>query len=564
MPSALSFSEPSRLVLRLAILALAVLLINLAAWLAGERLFIDEARHLDRENTLQKAQWIENLLEREGRNLQRVILGRADRLARDANVLRSGLRAVDFHATISEIYLAGANIDALLIEAADKTVLFGRRRDTATDLLYEMSAAEQTFLGALPDTAAGANTSFYGLVVTPEGAVALVAGMPVAGPSHYGWLIARRDLNARQVSTYGTIVNIPFTLSVVPAGLAEEEGMPAGIVVDPDDGMVRWRTGSLNRGASALELSIPYGSDYEQHMTRVVTASRSGILAVSLIAGVALALWMRSRQLIAQRLESSRREVERMARLAAVGELAAGVAHEVNNPNGMIQRNLEFVEDVIGDALALLSERHDADRLELGGVDFTTAREQLPQLLEDMVRGSRRIGDIVRDLKDFARDDGLVNTSAFDLNEAVTAAIRLQGGTIRKTTDYFTDKLDPDLPPVSGNLRQVEQVILNLVQNACQSLPDRNSAIAVTSRYDAARHCNVVEVADEGGGMTAEQCERVFEPFFTTRRESGGTGLGLSVSLRIVKRHGGTLEIVSSPGNGTVVTMRLPVAKEDP
>lgn len=564
MPSTQPETGSSRLYPRLAGTAVAVLLINLTAWLAGERLFIDEARRLDRENALHRVQWIGNLLEREGRNLQRLILGRADRLARDVTVQRSGLKAIDFSATISEIYLAGANIDALLVEDADRVMLFGRRRDPATDILYNLSPTEQAFLSALPGTAAGAGPGFYGLAVTSEGAIAMVAGMPVAGQSPYGWLIARRDLDDRQVAAYSDVVNVPFTLRMAASGLIEGDALPAGISVDPEAGVVRWRADVLSGGQSTLELSTPYRADYEQHMSRVVAISRGGILLISLVAGVVLAVWMRGRLLTSRRLESSRREVERMARLAAVGELAAGVAHEINNPNGMILRNLEFVGDVVEDALTLLSERQDAGRLELGGIDFEVTRAQMPQLLEDMARGSRRIGEIVRDLKDFARDDGLENASDFDLNEAVTAATRLLGSTIHKATDHFTQTLDPDLPPVSGNLRQIEQVILNLLQNACQFLPDRNSAIAVTSRYDAGRSCNVVEVADEGGGMTAEQCERIFEPFFTTRRESGGTGLGLSVSLRIVRRHGGTLDVVSSPGNGTIVAMSLPVSKENP
>jgi signal transduction histidine kinase len=253
-----------------------------------------------------------------------------------------------------------------------------------------------------------------------------------------------------------------------------------------------------------------------------------------------------------------------MARLAAVGELAAGVAHEINNPNGMIQRNLEFVGDVLDDALPLLAERDDAEQLLLGGVDLPMAREQLPLLLDDMVHGSRRISEIVRDLKDFARDDGLDSVTVFELNEAVSASLRLLDGTIRKATDEFRLSLGEGLPPVCGNLRQIEQVVLNLLQNACQALPSRDRGIAVATRYDASRRFVIVEVADEGVGMDASTLEKIFDPFFTTRRESGGTGLGLAVSKRIVRRHGGKLAAISTPGRGTTLTLTLPVSQEKP
>lgn len=261
---------------------------------------------------------------------------------------------------------------------------------------------------------------------------------------------------------------------------------------------------------------------------------------------------------------SLRHEAERLSRLASLGELAAGVAHEINNPAGMIRRNLDFVGDVLGDALPLLAERDDADDLLLGGVNLAAARGELPQLLEDMARGSRRIGEIVRDLKDFVREDSFDGEARFDLNEAAATVIRLLDGTLRKATDHFSAEFEKPMPPTVGNLRQIEQVILNLLQNACQALPDRGRSLRLVTSHHPGTHVNQLQVIDAGEGIPPELLERVVEPFFTTRRETGGTGLGLSVSARIVQNHRGTLQFVSQPGLGTTVTMTLPAAKETP
>lgn len=549
---------------RLTALMVVFLLINLLAWWAGERVFIDEARRMDRERAVRQAKWIDNLLAREVRNLQRVLLGRADRLGRDPLVQRSGLAAVDFNASVSEIFLAGANIDAFLIENDAGKAVYGCRRDSSTDALETLPQAERRFLSGLTVSAGNKRSGFYGLAVAPDGSVAMVAGMPVFGTSRYGWLIARRDLNARQIETYGEIVDVPFEIRAVVSGTPGKKlDSYDGVDIDADGRVVRWLFGDL-AGRPVMQLSMGYNDDYEQHMARMVAVSRSGVFFLSLAAGVLLLLLIRHWQLAQRRAEASRQEVERMARLAAVGELAAGVAHEINNPNGMIQRNLEFVGDVINDALPLLAECDDADQLSLGGVDLPMAREQLPLLLDDMVHGSRRISEIVRDLKDFARDDGLDDTTVFDLNEAVSASVRLLDGTIRKATDAFRLSLGNGLPPVSGNLRQIEQVVLNLLQNACQALPSRDRAVAVATCYDASRRFVIVEVIDEGMGMDGATLEKIFDPFFTTRRESGGTGLGLAVSQRIVRRHGGKLTVVSTPGRGTTLTLTLPVSQEKP
>lgn len=543
---------------RLAALTLAILLINLLAWWVGEKIFVDEARQMDRNQAVRQAELISNLLERESTSLRRIILGRALRLETSNRVNREGLDSFDFDRVVTEVFLFGANIDAYLVADSGQKILYSVHSQPTSATLPPLSTEEQQHLLGELQRQGDPKEGFAGIAVSHEGGAVLVAGVPVG---RFGWILAQRDLDPDQVARYSELVGRSFELVPLAEAPAAVGASLATVEVDEARQALRWWVSGLS-GRPMLQLSMAYERPYEQHMAGTVLVSRVGLFLVSLAGGVLVVVWGRYRQLQEQRLVASRREVERVARLAVVGELAAGVAHEINNPNGMIQRNLEFVGDVLDDALPLLAERADAGRLTLGGIDFDLARSQLPQLLTDMTRGSRRIGEIVRDLKDFARDDSPDNMGPFDVNEAVAVAARLLDGAIRKATDEFRLELTAGLPAVTGNLRQIEQVVVNLVQNACLALPTRDRAVSVTTRCGDSRRFVIVEVADEGVGMDAPTLEKIFDPFFTTRRESGGTGLGLSVSLRIVKRHGGKLDVVSAPGRGTTLTLTIPVFQE--
>jgi signal transduction histidine kinase len=133
------------------------------------------------------------------------------------------------------------------------------------------------------------------------------------------------------------------------------------------------------------------------------------------------------------------------------------------------------------------------------------------------------------------------------------------GDTINHSTDSFTMEESPRLPEFRGNYHQVEQVVINLLTNACQALPGRRSAITVSTHYDESGV--VLAVSDEGKGIPQELIPRIADPFFTTRREKGGSGLGLAVSSRIVQNHGGSMSFRSRVGQGTVVTVRFPAVE---
>jgi signal transduction histidine kinase len=184
---------------------------------------------------------------------------------------------------------------------------------------------------------------------------------------------------------------------------------------------------------------------------------------------------------------------------------------------------------------------------------------RIPLLLEGIIEGGKRVKTIVKDLKEFARRSPPELTDMVDLNKAAKTAVGLVSNLIKKSTDHFLAHYQEDIPLMQGNTQRIEQVVINLLVNACQSLPDKQKAVSLSTEYDGESKCAVVEILDEGEGMSPEVLQRIKDPFFTTKRDSGGTGLGLAISDRLVSDHGGTMVFKSSVGEGTTVTLAFPV-----
>jgi PAS domain S-box-containing protein len=250
-------------------------------------------------------------------------------------------------------------------------------------------------------------------------------------------------------------------------------------------------------------------------------------------------------------------------KLASLGVLVAGVAHEVNNPSQSIMLNAQLLQDAWQGANTIL-DRYYGENGEflLGGAPYSRLREQIPEYISGVIDDVFRIKSIVSDLRDFARRDDDENRTAFDVNEAVRSALKLIANFIKKSTVEFSVVYTPDMAPVLGVKQRLEQVVINLVQNACQALSGPDKAITVKTWFDESERCVVVEVADEGSGMTGEQLKKIKDPFFTTKRDIGGTGLGLSVSDSIIREHGGRLEFSSRPGAGTTAYVYLPAVSQ--
>ena len=246
-------------------------------------------------------------------------------------------------------------------------------------------------------------------------------------------------------------------------------------------------------------------------------------------------------------------------KMASLGILVAGVAHEINNPNGLILLNMPILREVYQDAEEVLDSRfRQQGDFTLGGLPYSRMRDEVPHLLEEMQEGANRIKRIVEELKDFARQDTTAAMETVDFNAVVQTAVRLVDSSLRAATSRFEAQYDTALPPIPGNAQRIGQVVVNLLLNACQALPDMERGIFLTTSHDPESGAVLLKVADEGLGIAPEHIPHLTDPFFTTRRESGGTGLGLSVSATIVKEHHGTLEFDSTPGSGTTVTLTLP------
>jgi len=256
-----------------------------------------------------------------------------------------------------------------------------------------------------------------------------------------------------------------------------------------------------------------------------------------------------------------RKDTERSSRLASLGELAAGVAHEINNPNGLILLNLPTLKDFVSEAIAFQQEQVTARApVNFAGLSPEDAAKEFPQLLGEMEDSARRIKQIVEDLKDFSRQDSLVQKEMFDLNQSVERAQRLVANHLKKATHQFSTELAEDLPQVHGSPQRIEQVIVNLLINACDALTDPEQAIQLRTEYDPAAGLISLRVIDQGQGIDTEQLEHITDPFFTTRREQGGSGLGLSVSARIIAEHKGQMHFKSQPGQGMNACFSLPAS----
>ena len=248
-------------------------------------------------------------------------------------------------------------------------------------------------------------------------------------------------------------------------------------------------------------------------------------------------------------------------KLASLGVVAAGVAHEINNPNHSIMSNVTALSEVWESTRPILDRFYaDFGDFVLGGFEYSECHDKLPGMFSNALANSRRIEVIVNELRDFARSSPRELTAGVDVNAAVNSALILVSSLVKKHTDRFSTELAAGLPPVSGNFQRIEQVIINLVQNACQALPSRDRAVTVVTHHDASTDSVVITVCDEGTGISEQNMKHMGTPFFTTKRHSEGTGLGLWISMSIVREHGGTLTFNSNEGRGTCAVLSLPAS----
>lgn len=265
-----------------------------------------------------------------------------------------------------------------------------------------------------------------------------------------------------------------------------------------------------------------------------------------------------------EELQLRQQQLVQADKMASLGILVSGVAHEINNPNALILLNAPLVIDYVKDIQPIVEAYYqEHGDFTTAGLPYSRIRTKVASKLLEMQDGAKKIKRIVDDLKGFARRDETGYACLLDLNVAAQTAVRLAENTIQKSTNRFNESYADDLPKIKGNAQRIEQVIVNLILNACQALRTTDEGISLSTAYDRDRGEVVLEIHDEGEGIAPEVLQHLTDPFFTTKREQGGTGLGLSVSDGIVKEHRGSLKFVSTPGQGATVTLRLPTVHEE-
>jgi len=275
---------------------------------------------------------------------------------------------------------------------------------------------------------------------------------------------------------------------------------------------------------------------------------------------------MESRELASalRDLERAQAQLLQQEKMASIGQLAAGVAHELNNPIGYVHSNLgtlgryfDKIREVIDAYEARLvpgaappAETLDALRKRL---KLSFVLEDLPNLLKESLEGTERVRKIVSDLKVFSHP-AESDPKYADLVEGLKSTLNIVWNELKYKAEVKTEF--GELPPVRCVAGQINQVFMNLLVNAGQAISNGG---VITLRAHAEGDQAVLEIADNGCGIPRENLRRVFDPFFTTKPVGKGTGLGLAISLDIVRKHGGTLEVASEVGKGTCFTIRLPV-----
>jgi len=239
-------------------------------------------------------------------------------------------------------------------------------------------------------------------------------------------------------------------------------------------------------------------------------------------------------------------------RLAAVGELAASIAHEVNNPLAFIRTNLSL----LGTHWKTLADAAEPARVGSPDALLELVREG-EELIEESLEGVERTASFVRDVKGLSRAGGGA-LQLEDLNDVVRSVLRVAAAQNHKGARIETDL--GELPLVRCSRQELKQVLLNLVINAIQAI-DEGGRIVLRTRAESGSVVIVVE--DDGPGIPTEHLDRIYDPFFTTKPEGEGTGLGLAISAEIVRRHEGRLEVVSQPSAGACFRVVLAAAGEE-
>jgi signal transduction histidine kinase len=305
-------------------------------------------------------------------------------------------------------------------------------------------------------------------------------------------------------------------------------------------------------------------------VTRKITLACAGIMGMVLVLSGyiiwAAAASRKARLAAMARSKLQEKQLVQADKMASLGILVAGVAHEVNNPATTLMLNAPNLKKAFEAFLPVLDdhfERHPDTRV--CHMAYPDLRTRIQRMLAAILDSSARIKQIITDLKDFSRPADTRTPfpdPQINVNQVVEKALDLTLPTLKKITPNVSTHYGTHLPEVSGDFQKLVQVVINLLMNAGQALENKDQSIMVAT--SANRHKNIVTigVTDTGPGVPPDMLEKILDPFYTTRRDEGGTGLGLFISEKIVSDMQGVLELASEPGRGFTASIVLPCAKK--
>lgn len=250
-------------------------------------------------------------------------------------------------------------------------------------------------------------------------------------------------------------------------------------------------------------------------------------------------------------------------KLTSLGKLVSGIAHEINNPNTFIRGNINIIKESFNDIMPILNkEYNNNENLKIARLDYDVFKENIPLLIEDIANGTTRIKKIVEDLRHFARKDEGLLLDNVEINKVIKSSIRLVENQVRRHANIEL-KLKNNIPSFKGNIQKLEQVMVNLIINASQSIEDKFGNITVETKWNEHNENIVIYIIDNGKGMDENTIKYIFDPFFTTKRNRGGTGLGLSIVYGIIEEHNGHIDVESKLNSGTTIIISIPCKKSN-
>lgn len=248
-------------------------------------------------------------------------------------------------------------------------------------------------------------------------------------------------------------------------------------------------------------------------------------------------------------------------KMASLGVLVSEVAHEINNPNNFIMVNTPILSKIWKTIEPILQNhyRSRGDFYIAPRIKYSEMRDNIPGIISGIREGAQRIDLFVKELKNFSRPTPATLEKKIHINKVIQAAVTLLANLIKTSTNRFHADYEEGIPEIPGNFQRLEQVMINLIENSCQALQNKEQGIFISTAFDRTGKMIKIQVKDEGMGMTSATLEKITNPFFTSKRSSGGTGLGLSISSKIVEDHKGVLRFESEPGVGTTAVVLLPL-----